>query len=176
MLRWDFFFLWRLLCFLLVTECQQLIAWCLSQQPSDRPTLEQILIHPWVKSAEGQQVDSGGLALHSITADSPSGSSTPNDESLWIIHLRDAEWTWVAVLWVAWIFFKYTLDGAGSCHISWGRHILLCLETMLENQKTCLFQSALSSKAAVSKVLQWEMVSTAVMESMCRCRGSLSSV
>ncbi|XP_029008258.1 serine/threonine-protein kinase pim-3-like [Betta splendens] len=64
------------------TECQQLIGWCLSQQPSDRPTLEQILIHPWVITSNGQQADSGSLMLHSVTADSSSCSSTPNEESL----------------------------------------------------------------------------------------------
>ncbi|XP_026168273.1 serine/threonine-protein kinase pim-3-like [Mastacembelus armatus] len=63
------------------TECQQLIGWCLSQQPSDRPTLEQILLHPWVMGSDGQQTDNSSITLHTITADSSSPSSSPSSSS-----------------------------------------------------------------------------------------------
>ncbi|XP_029991778.1 serine/threonine-protein kinase pim-3-like isoform X2 [Sphaeramia orbicularis] len=61
-------------------ECQQLICWCLSQQPSERPTLEQILLHPWVLGSDEQQTENGNIMLHTITASSSSSSSSSQED------------------------------------------------------------------------------------------------
>nr|XP_057931738.1 serine/threonine-protein kinase pim-3-like isoform X1 [Doryrhamphus excisus] len=53
-------------------ECRQLIGWCLSLKPHDRPTLEQIFLHPWVTFHSGDKEES--TTLHAVTAD-PSSSS-----------------------------------------------------------------------------------------------------
>ncbi|KAL1021636.1 hypothetical protein UPYG_G00015910 [Umbra pygmaea] len=38
-------------------ECQSLVRWCLAYRPEDRPSLEEILLHPWMESSD----DSGEL-------------------------------------------------------------------------------------------------------------------
>ncbi|XP_073774347.1 serine/threonine-protein kinase pim-3-like isoform X2 [Danio rerio] len=39
----------------LSTECRQLIGWCLSASPADRPTLDDIERHAWLHCTEGEQ-------------------------------------------------------------------------------------------------------------------------
>ncbi|KAJ7997651.1 hypothetical protein DPEC_G00214340 [Dallia pectoralis] len=63
-------------------ECQQLIQLCLCLRPSDRPTLEQILDHPWMRATTNDsKTDGCDVTLHKIHLDS-SSSTNSSKESL----------------------------------------------------------------------------------------------
>lgn len=66
----------------LSTECQQLIRWCLSLRPADRPSLDDILKHEWMQSAscgqERVQQETGTeLVLHSIAPKTAAPTAVP---------------------------------------------------------------------------------------------------
>lgn len=67
-----------------LAECQQLIKWCLALRPSDRPTLEQICDHPWMRNAEEspkspEEPAAGEIRLRTIDTDSSSSTSSSKE-------------------------------------------------------------------------------------------------
>ncbi|KAJ3612471.1 hypothetical protein NHX12_020746 [Muraenolepis orangiensis] len=69
----------------LTPECQQLIKWCLAIRPSDRPVLEQICDHPWMRapapSTEAPIGPSGpvDICLRTLDTDCSSSTSSSNE-------------------------------------------------------------------------------------------------
>lgn len=70
-----------------LSVCQQLIKWCLCLRPSDRPTLEQIFEHQWMRMEESPKAESGDITLHAISTES-------GKESLWRIRGRRVNGLW----------------------------------------------------------------------------------
>lgn len=49
------------------SECQQLIKWCLSLRPADRPSFEDIINHSWMQSTPAPSTDTTEIRLHSLS-------------------------------------------------------------------------------------------------------------
>ncbi|MCI4380612.1 hypothetical protein PGIGA_G00242030 [Pangasianodon gigas] len=48
-------------------ECQQLIKWCLSLRPAERPSFEDIINHSWMQNAPAPPTDTTEIRLHSLS-------------------------------------------------------------------------------------------------------------
>ena len=68
-----------LLVFPLLAEARSLILWMLSYRPEDRPTIENILSHPWLKMSSSSS--SGGSSTSLSSVKSPPTTATPNYQS-----------------------------------------------------------------------------------------------
>ncbi|KAI5625740.1 proto-oncogene serine/threonine-protein kinase pim-1 [Silurus asotus] len=49
------------------TECQQLIKWCLSLRPADRPSFEDVFNHSWMQNTPAPPTDATEIRLHSLS-------------------------------------------------------------------------------------------------------------
>lgn len=65
-------------------ECQNLIKMCLSVRPSDRPTIEKIMIHPWVLKGDfiSRHCEIGGNHVRTTSESSDGNSASDSNDSL----------------------------------------------------------------------------------------------